>query len=368
VTEALHSPLHVNHAEAGARFITFAGWRMPVRYHSILDEAKAVRMHAGMFDVSHMGRTRMRGPDALAVLQSLGTNDLSKVAPGKAQYTLWCTPDGGTIDDLIVFWMGENDFVVVMNASRREDDFDHLERHASGCDVTIVDETEESVMIAVQGPQASAIVASLGSRDVAKDLDGTPRFGVVRSEISGVGVVVSRTGYTGEDGVELVCEAGAGPRLWEALRAAGVVPCGLGARDALRMEMGYPLYGHELGLDISPLEAGVGFAVALDGDREFIGRDALRKQAEEGPPRKLAGFICEKPAVPQQGDAVGEGVVTSGGTSVGLNKPIGLGFLPRDTALGPATLHTRGKEIPVEFRKLPLIDRSQRAHKKKAKT
>jgi aminomethyltransferase len=367
VTEALRSPLHANHEEAGARFITFAGWRMPVRYDSILDEARAVRTHAGMFDVSHMGRTRLRGPDALRVLQSLGTNDLTRVAPGKAQYTLWCTPDGGTIDDLIVLWMNETDFVVVMNASRREDDLEHLEANASGCDVTIVDETDESAMIAVQGPQARAIVASLGSDDV----DALARFGVVRSEVAGVGVVMSRTGYTGEDGVELVCEAGAGPRLWEALRASGVKPCGLGARDALRMEMGYPLYGHELGLDISPLEAGVGFAVSLEGDRHFVGREALEKQAADGPPRKLAGFICGKPAVPQQGDRVAagasDGVVTSGGTSIDQGKPIGLAFLPRDASLGPATLHTRNKEIPVELRKLPLIDRSQRAPRKKKK-
>ncbi len=363
MTEALHSPLHASHVEAGARFITFAGWRMPVRYDSILDEARAVRTHAGMFDVSHMGRTRLRGPDALSVLQSLGTNDLSRVAPGKAQYTLWCTPDGGTIDDLIVYWMNDTDLVVVMNASRREDDLEHLESHATGCDVTIVDETEESAMIAVQGPQARAIVGSLGSQHVEQ----MARFGVVRSEVAGVGVGMSRTGYTGEDGVELVCEAGAGPRLWEALRAAGVKPCGLGARDALRMEMGYPLYGHELGLDISPLEAGVGFAVALDGEREFIGRDTLRKQAADGPPRKLAGFICGRPAVPQQGDIVGEGVVTSGGTSIDQGKPIGLAFLPRDASLGEATLHTRGKEIPVEMKKVPLIERSQRAPKARKK-
>jgi glycine cleavage system T protein (aminomethyltransferase) len=372
VTEALHSPLHNAHIEAGARFITFAGWRMPVRYRSILEEARAVRSHAGMFDVSHMGRTRVRGLDGLTVLQSLGTNDLNRIAPGKAQYTLWCTPDGGAIDDLIVFWLGEQDFVVVMNASRRADDLDHLETNAAGCDVTIVDETSESAMIAVQGPEARAIVGSLGC-DAAGDL---PRFGVARSTVAGVGAVVSRTGYTGEDGVELVCEAGAAPRVWEALRAAGVVPCGLGARDALRMEMGYPLYGHELGLDISPLEAGLSFVVALGG-REFIGRDALAKQAEDGPPRKLAGFVCGKPAVPQPGDPVGPGgsggsppgwtgVVTSGGTSVVLDKPIGLAFLPRDAAPGPATLHTRGKEIPVELRTVPLIERSQRASKKKA--
>ena len=362
--EALQSPLHLAHGEAGARFITFAGWRMPVRYRSILAEARAVRTAAGMFDVSHMGRTIVRGPDALRLLQMLGTNDLRRIEPGKAQYTLWCTPDGGTIDDLMVFWLGPQDFTVVMNASRRDDDLEHLTDSAQGMDVTIVDETQESAMVAVQGPDARAKVAAAGCEDV----DQLKRFGVVRTTVAGVGSVVSRTGYTGEDGVEIVCEAGAAPRLWSALLEAGVVPCGLGSRDALRMEMGYPLYGHELGLDISPLEAGVGFAVAID-DHDFIGGDALRKQAEDGPPRKLVGFVCDKPAVPQQGDAVSGGVVTSGGTSVVLDKPIGLAFFPRGEDLGPGTLHTRGKEIPVELRKVPLIDRSQRAPKrKKAKT
>jgi aminomethyltransferase len=359
VPEAVQSPLHLAHVEAGGRFITFAGWRMPVRYESILAEARAVRSDAGMFDVSHMGRTLVRGPDALDLLQMLGTNDLGRVEPGKAQYTLWCTPDGGTIDDLMVFWLGPQDFTVVMNASRRDDDLDHLQEHASGCDVTIVDETEETAMIAVQGPQARAKVAAAGCDDVT----GLPRFGVRRTTIAGVGAVISRTGYTGEDGVELVCEAGAAPRVWSALLEAGVVPCGLGARDALRMEMGYPLYGHELGLDISPLEAGVGFAVVVGG-REFIGRDALAKQAQDGPPRRLAGFVCGKPAVPQQGDVVGSGVVTSGGTSVVLDSPIGLAFLARDAELGPSTLLTRGKEIPVDLRTVPLIDRSQRAKRR----
>ncbi len=261
----------------GGRFVTFAGWRLPVHYGSILDEARAVRTKAGMFDVSHMGRTRMRGTDALGILQGLGTNDLAKVAPGKAQYTLWCTPDGGTIDDLIIFWLAPEEFIVVMNASRRADDFDHLEEHASGHDVTVLEETEGSALIAVQGPEARAITTSLG----AEELNGLPKFGVARSTVAGVGAIVSRTGYTGEDGVEIMCEAGAGPRVWEALREAGVAPCGLGARDALRMEMGYPLYGHELSLDTSPLEAGLSFAVALNG-REFIGREALAKQAEHG--------------------------------------------------------------------------------------
>jgi aminomethyltransferase len=347
------TPLYAAHTEAGGRFVDFAGWRLPVHYGSILDEARAVRTKAGMFDVSHMGRVRMRGSDALDVLLHLGTNDLRKVAPGRAQYTLWCTPDGGVIDDLINLWLADDDFIVVMNASRHEDDLAHLEDNARGRDVTIVDESADTVMIAVQGPEARALVATLG------DLPSMPRFGLVRASLSGVGVFASRTGYTGEDGVELICEAGAGPRVWEALREAGVVPCGLGARDALRMEMGYPLYGHELGLDISPLEAGVGFAVALD-DRDFIGHDALRKQADAGPARKLMGFVCNKPAVPQQGDEIGSGVVTSGGTSVVLGKPVGLCFVPRDTSPGAATLRTRGKEIDCELRTLPLIERKTR--------
>lgn len=333
--------------------MTFAGWRLPVHYGSILDEARAVRSSAGMFDVSHMGRVRVRGADAFSVFQKLGTNDLAKVAPGKAQYTVWCTPDGGTIDDLIVFWLAPEEFVVVFNASRRHDDLQHMEEHASG-DVTIVDETEGTAMIAVQGPRARAVVSTLGA-DV---VEGMPRFGVARATVAGVGVVVSRTGYTGEDGVELVSEAGAGPRIWEALREEGVVPCGLGARDALRMEMGYPLYGHELGLDATPLEAGLGFAVRLEG-REFVGRDALAKQATDGPPRRLVGFVCSRPAVPQQGDEIGEGVVTSGGTSVVLDAPIGLAFVPARSSLGAVTLRTRGKEIPCELRKLPLIERGR---------
>jgi aminomethyltransferase len=353
VPEAARSPLHAVHQDAGGRFVTFAGWRLPVHYGSILDEARAVRTKAGMFDVSHMGRVRVRGRDALDTFQKLGTNDLTKVTPGKAQYTVWCTPDGGTIDDLIVFWLAPDEFLVVFNASRRDDDLQHLEEHASG-DVTILDETEGSAMIAVQGPEARSIVSSLGGEAAEK----LPKFGVARATVAGVGVVISRTGYTGEDGVELVSEAGAGPRLWEALREAGVVPSGLGARDALRMEMGYPLYGHELGLDISPLEAGLGFAVKLK-DRDFVGRDALAKQKADGPPRRLVGFVCSKPAVPQAGDEVGPGVVTSGGTSVVLNVPIGLAFVPREASLGADTLRTRGKEIPCELRTVPLIERGR---------
>ncbi len=345
------SPLNAVHTDAGGRFVTFAGWRLPVHYGSILEEARSVRSKAGMFDVSHMGRVRVRGSDALATFERLGTNDLRKIAPGKAQYTVWCTPDGGTIDDLIVFWLADEEFLVVFNASSSEDDLQHLEEHSTG-DVTILDETEGSAMIAAQGPDALGIASGLGLEEKL------PRFGVARSTIAGVGVVASRTGYTGEDGIEIVCEAGAGPRVWEALRESGVVPCGLGARDALRMEMGYPLYGHELGLDTTPLEAGLGFAVSID-DREFVGRDALAKQIADGVPRRLVGFVCSKPSVPQQGDEVGPGVVTSGGTSVVLNAPIGLAFVPAGASLGPVTLRTRGKEIPCDLRALPLIERKR---------
>ena len=347
VTGARRTPLDGAHRDAGGRFIEFAGWRLPVHYGSILNEARAVREHAGMFDVSHMGRVRVLGDDALEVFRFLSTNDLKKIAPGKAQYTAWCTPDGGTIDDLIVLWLGPQEFLVVFNASRHDDDLEHLEEHARGA--TVLDETDATAMIAVQGPDARSIVRGLGAKAELK------RFGVARDEVAGVGAIVSRTGYTGEDGVELIVEAGAAPRVWEALRSAGVVPCGLGARDALRMEMGFPLYGHELGLDISPLEAGIGFAVSFD-DHEFVGRDALTKLE---PSRRLVGFVCSKPAVPLPGDEIGPGVVTSGGTSVVLGAPIGLAFVPRDAPVGDATLRTRGREIPTELRRLPLIERKR---------
>jgi aminomethyltransferase len=350
VTQARRTPLDAAHKEAGGRFIEFAGWRLPVHYGSILTEARAVREHAGMFDVSHMGRVRVGGDAALDVFRSLSTNDLRRIAPGRAQYTVWCTPDGGTIDDLIVYWIGPQEFLVVFNASRHDDDLEHLEDQAGSA--TVLDETDVTAMIAVQGPEAVQIVRALGARVELQ------RFGVARDEIAGVGAVVARTGYTGEDGVEIVVEAGAAPRVWEALRAAGVVPCGLGARDALRMEMGFPLYGHELGLDTSPLEAGLSFAVAFD-EHDFVGRDALFKQKEEGPSRRLVGFVCERPAVPQPGDEIDSGVVTSGGTSVVLGAPIGLAFVPAAAELGSATLWTRGREIPCELHRLPLIKRKR---------
>ncbi|HVL82074.1 MAG TPA: glycine cleavage system aminomethyltransferase GcvT [Actinomycetota bacterium] len=355
MTEALRSPLDAAHRAADGRMVTFAGWRLPVRYGSILAEGRAVREAAGMFDVSHMGRFLVRGPGAFDLLQRLGTNDLARVSPGRAQYMLWCTPQGGVIDDLIVLWLGADDFLVVVNGSRREVDWDHLMQHApEGIDA--VDDTFTSAMIAVQGPAACEIVGRLGA-------DIPPRrFGAVRTVVADVGAVVSRTGYTGEDGVEIVCEAGAGPRVWEALRAEGVVPCGLGSRDALRMEMGYPLYGHELDLDIDPREAGVGFAVDLGKD--FVGRDAL---AAREPARRLVGFVAAQRCIPQPGDRVGEeGVVTSGGTSVVLDAPIGLAYVPLETSLGPATLHNRGKEIAVTMRELPLIERGRPAAPAKA--
>ncbi|HVE93090.1 MAG TPA: glycine cleavage system aminomethyltransferase GcvT [Actinomycetota bacterium] len=349
MTESLRSPLHACHADAGGRMIDFGGWRLPVHYGSILTEGRAVRTGAGMFDVSHMGRFDVRGPRALDVLQRLGTNDLTRIGPGRAQYTLWCNPDGGVIDDLIVFWMRSDEFMVVVNGSTREDDWAHLSACLDG--TLAVDETQDTAMIAVQGPRAREIVAALGAAEV---LD-MKRFAVVRTTVAGTGAIVSRTGYTGEDGVELVTDAGAGPRVWEALREAGVVPCGLGARDALRMEMGYPLYGHELGPDVSPLEAGLDFAVRLEG-RDFIGSEALRKHPPE---RRLVGFVASKRCVPQPGDAIGAATVTSGGTSVVLDAPIGLAFAPLHMVPGPATLVTRGKEIPCEVRELPLIDRSR---------
>lgn len=348
VTTELLSPLHAAHADSGGRMVVFGGWKLPVHYGSILKEAQSVRSGAGMFDVSHMGRFHIRGADARDVLQKLGTNDLTKIAPGRCQYTLWCTESGGVIDDLIVNWLDDDHFMLVVNASRRADDWAHLHEFASTLETD--DDTLSTAMIAVQGPQALDAIKSTGA-----DLSGFRRFGVTEVEVAGTLCLLLGTGYTGESGGELVCSAESGPAVWTALRDAGVVPCGLGARDALRMEMGYPLYSHELSLTISPLEAGVGFAVALDGP-EFIGQQALQSKPVT---RRLSGFVASKPCVPQAGDAVTSGVVTSGGTSVVLNSPIGLALIDADAPAGPATLTTRGREIPVEFRDLPLIERGR---------
>lgn len=327
--------------------VEFAGWEMPLQYTSLLAEHRAVRSAAGMFDISHMGELIVRGPDAASNLQRLLTNDVDALAPGQAHYTLICNERGGIIDDIILYRL-EDRFMLVVNAANTDKDREWIRRHLAGR-VTLDDATLETALIALQGPKAQAIVARLAPQ---VDWDAVRPFGFVETAVGGVSALASRTGYTGEDGFELYCAAQDAARLWEALAEAGkeygLVPAGLGARDTLRLEARLPLYGNDLTEETSPYEAGLGFAVKLDkGD--FIGRERLAREKEEGPQRRLVGFVMrERGGAPRRGYRVfygGEpvGEVTSGSFSPTLEKDIGLAYVP-------AALAEPGTELEVEIR------------------
>lgn len=352
VADLLRTPLGDAHAALGARLIDFAGWEMPVQYpEGILAEAEHVRRHAGLFDLSHMGEFWVEGAGAEAFLQRMLTNDLETLQPGAAQYTLLCRPSGGIIDDLVVYRLDEG-FLLVVNAANRSKDLAWLEEHRpSG--VTLEDRTMQTALIALQGPGAEAIVARL----VEPGPQELPFYHAQTGKIAGRKALVSRTGYTGEDGFELYVAWEDGPAVWEALLAQeGVKPVGLGARDLLRLEMTYPLYGNDIDEETSPFEAGLGWVVKLDkGD--FIGQDALRRQKSEGLRRRRVAFRQEDRAVPRRGyplvgpDGEVVGQVTSGGYSPHVGASIGMGYV--DAALArpdqELRVQVRGKEIPVRL-------------------
>jgi aminomethyltransferase len=310
------TPLHAIHAAAGGRMVPFAGWSMPVQYVGVLPEVKIVREGAGLFDVSHMGRVRVRGADALAFLQYVAVSDVSRLpaAGGAAQYSLLCREAGGIIDDIIIYRLGPNEFIVVVNASNHGKDLSWIRHHATGFDVVIEDETEQTALIAVQGPRAVEMVNSLSDRDVS----ALSRFGVDESSVADIPAMIARTGYTGEDGFELFCPADRAGELWNALTAAGGVPCGLGARDTLRLEAALPLYGHEMDERVTPFDARLSWVVKLDKEVDFIGRGVLR-ELKAAPKRKaLVGIEMNDRAIPRDGysllaaDGAVVGHVTSG--------------------------------------------------------
>ncbi|HEY2074067.1 MAG TPA: glycine cleavage system aminomethyltransferase GcvT [Gaiellaceae bacterium] len=312
----LRTPLHDRHVQLGARMVPFAGWEMPVQYEGVIQEHKAVRNDAGVFDVSHMGEIEVEGPQATALLQGLLSNDLGKIAPGEAQYTLLTNERGGIIDDLIVYRLGDCRYLLVVNASNRDADFRWLKAgEIRGSEVT--DVSDEYALLAVQGPHA---IAKLG-------LAPAKAFTFGEETIDGVETMVNRTGYTGEDGCEILCMAEDAVALWDAVLARGVVPCGLGARDTLRLEVCYPLHGNDIGPDTDAISAGLGWTCALG--KEFTGVDVLRRVKEEGPKRKLVAFVMEERAIPRQGMAIeGGGEVTSGTHSPMLDVGIGMGYVP----------------------------------------
>src|SRR5215217_4701554 len=304
--EALqHTPLHDRHVAAGARLVPFAGWEMPVQYEGIRAEHLAVRERAGVFDVSHMGEIETRGADAEAFLQRILSNDVSKLADGGAQYSVLCQDDGGVLDDLFSYRLGDR-FLTVTNASNHERDLAWFRRHAEGFDVELTDRLHDLAMLAVQGPDARGIVAAIADGELPK------RFKTATLTVAGQdGVLVCGTGYTGEDGVELIVPAAGATAVWDAVTEAGAQPAGLGARDTLRLEVCFHLYGNDLMEQRGPIEAGLGWC--CKEDTNFIGSEAVRATREAGPEEKLVPFKMTGPGIARQGNAVkGGGEVTSG--------------------------------------------------------
>ncbi len=348
----LKTPLYETYKEMGAKTIDFGGWALPVQFSSIKEEHEAVRTRAGLFDVSHMGEVEVTGDRALAYLQKMMTNDLSKLMVNGAQYTAMCYENGGTVDDLLVYKHAEDHYLLVVNAANTEKDFSWLQDHLEQ-GVSIKNISNQMAQLAIQGPKAESILQRLTKTDLNKI--GFFKF---QNEvmIDGLKVMVSRTGYTGEDGFELYTAWEDAPSLWNVILSAGesenILPCGLGARDTLRFEAKLALYGQELTKDISPLEAGIGFAVKTKKEADFIGKSALQAQRENGLERKLVGIEMIDRGIPRTHYPVyvGEeviGEVTTGTQSPTLKKNIGLALIKKEyTELGT--------ELHVEIRKKRL--------------
>lgn len=364
------TPLFDVHQRLGAKMVEFGGWEMPVRYAGDLEEHRAVRTAAGLFDLGHMGQVELRGADALPFLQWLLTNDFAPLPVGKAQYALMCNQAGGVLDDVIAYRLPDRWFMV-LNAANRESDVAWIKarrQERADLDVSVTDVSDDTGMLALQGPRAEAILQRL----IQEDLSRLAYFYALTAPIEGIPVLIGRTGYTGEDGFELYCPIEQTERLWNLVLAAGrpdgLQPIGLGARDTLRLEAKMALYGHELSEQINPLEAGLGWAVNFDkGD--FIGRAALERVRADKPARRLVGFqMMERAGAPRAGypvRAAGEdvGYVTSGTHSPTLNRSIGLALVRRDAAgVGkPLDIIIRGKPVRAEQVKTPFYKRASRA-------
>lgn len=363
---SLRSPLHQEHVALDATFTTFAGWSMPVRYASDLQEHHAVRQRVGLFDLSHMAELEVHGPQAAEALDRALVGHLSAVAPGRARYTMLCAPDGGVLDDLVVYRRAEDEYLVVANAANRQSVARALKERAVGLHARIEDRTEEVALLAVQGPRAVELLTGL----TASPLDALRSYAGTDAEVAGIEVFAARTGYTGEDGFELYCDAAAAAPLWARLREAGaaydLAPCGLAARDTLRLEAGMPLYGHELGPERPPTAAGLGRVVAFDKPADFVGRAALEAAADAPLREHLVGLVAEGRRAPRAGYPVvgddGEelGQVTSGALSPTLGVPIAMAYVPTSIAAGArVAVDVRGSRVPAEVVALPFYRRSR---------
>jgi aminomethyltransferase len=361
-TSLKRTPLYDLHRELGAKLIDFGGWEMPVQYAGILEEHRAVREGVGLFDVSHMGEFDVTGKDALSCLQALTPNDVGKLADGRIHYSAFLTEKGTFVDDLLVYRRAGDSYLLVVNAGNTPKDFAWATAHARG-DVEVKDRSADYALVAVQGPKAAALLA----RSASPDPSDLPYYGFRDATVCGARALVSRTGYTGEDGFEVYCRPGDAVRIFRGLleegRAEGAVPCGLGARDTLRLEAKMALYGNDIDDTVTALEADLGWIVKLSkGD--FIGRDALAAQKQGGVPRRLVGFDMVDRGIARHGypatTAAGPGLVTSGTHSPTLGKPIGLALLPSAaTVVGTEfAVDIRGRAaaarvVPTPFYKRP---------------
>jgi aminomethyltransferase len=323
--------LYEEHEKLGARMVPFAGWEMPVEYGGVLSEHRAVRTDCGVFDVSHMGEIEVEGPRARELLQSLLSNDLERIGSGRAQYTLLTNERGGILDDLIVYELDRFRYLLIVNAANADTDFDWLREHElRGSDVRNV--SDRYALLAVQGPRS---LERLG-------LVEAPQFTFAEDEIDGVACMVNRTGYTGELGVELMVEVEEAEQLWRSVLERGATPCGLAARDTLRLEMCYPLHGNDIGPDTDAISAGLGWTCALD--KHFMGAEELRRIKKQGPAQRLVAFVLEERGVPRQGMTILEGgEVTSGSHSPMLERGIGMGYVE-------SRLAEPGTELTIDLR------------------
>lgn len=354
------SPLAAVHEQHGATFTEFSGWSMPVRYGSDLNEHHAVRRRAGLFDLSHMGEIEIRGTDAAAMLDHALVGHLSAVGVDRARYTMLCDDDGGVLDDLVVYRRAADRYLVVANAGNTRTVHRELVARASGFDVEVDDLSLQMALLALQGPAAAGVLAELTSAD----LEGLRFYASVDAEVAGIEVLLARTGYTGEDGFELYCDPDDAAELWQALLTAGsdagVVPCGLAARDTLRLEAGMPLYGHELGVERTPFDAGLGRVVKFDKPGDFVGREALAVLAEKDPDQLLVGLIAEGRRAPRPGYEIRDGsgsrvgVVTSGAPSPTLGEPIAMAYVDAACAAVDTQLVVDVRGTPVDARVVDL--------------
>ena len=369
----LKTPLHQKALETGARMVEFAGWEMPVQFSSLLEEHKSVRNKAGIFDISHMGIFLIEGEKAKNALQYLVPSDLYRIGPGEACYTVLLNNKAGIIDDLIIYDLGRKEknkesLLVVVNASRTKDDLEWLEKHLYKKNISINDAKKDQIFIAVQGPESIKILEKITNQT----LTNIPNFGhrniklTTGNNKSDQNIFISRTGYTGEEGFELLLPSSSGSDLWDRLIEEGVQPCGLGARDTLRLEASMHLYGHELNMSTSPLEAGLGWLVHLEMKADFIGREILEEQGKEGPDKRLVGIKLEGRGIARQGYKVRSkgqlvGEITSGSWSPSLQEAIAFAYVPTQISTVGTSLEIeiRGKEYQAKIVKRPFYRRAR---------